>query len=210
VASVHGLVASVEKSAYVAAKHGLVGLTRVTALENATTGVTCNAICPGWVLTPLVKKQVDAKYGSTSSTSLLEFRPSPVRGLLEAEDALAAAIESGKAQIRDAEQEADARLSRGKFSLKKLKHAREHLKSFTQKRLRRLADGMLADSLSGLVKQTFGSEVDEAAQEKALQLEMDKLREETKKEALEETESISELKKILDNLKQKAVAISKV
>ena len=58
VASVHGLVASAQKSAYVAAKHGIVGLTKVTALENATTG---NAICPGWVLTPLVQKQVDAK-----------------------------------------------------------------------------------------------------------------------------------------------------
>ena len=61
IASVHGLVASAEKSAYVAAKHGLVGLTKVTALENATSSVTCNAICPGWVLTPLVQKQVDAK-----------------------------------------------------------------------------------------------------------------------------------------------------
>ena len=61
VASVHGLVASAEKSAYVAAKHGVVGLTKVTALENATSGVTCNAICPGWVLTPLVQKQVDAR-----------------------------------------------------------------------------------------------------------------------------------------------------
>jgi 3-hydroxybutyrate dehydrogenase len=61
VASVHGLVASAEKSAYVAAKHGLVGFTKTVALENATTGVTCNAICPGWVLTPLVQKQVDAK-----------------------------------------------------------------------------------------------------------------------------------------------------
>ncbi len=61
VASAHGLVGSPEKSAYVAAKHGLVGLTKVTALENATSGVTCNAICPGWVLTPLVQKQVDAK-----------------------------------------------------------------------------------------------------------------------------------------------------
>jgi 3-hydroxybutyrate dehydrogenase len=61
VASVHGLVASAEKSAYVAAKHGVVGLTKVTALETATTGVTCNAICPGWVLTPLVQKQVDAR-----------------------------------------------------------------------------------------------------------------------------------------------------
>ena len=61
IASVHGLVGSAQKSAYVAAKHGIVGLTKVTALENATTGVTCNAICPGWVLTPLVQKQVDAK-----------------------------------------------------------------------------------------------------------------------------------------------------
>ena len=60
-ASAHGLVASAGKSAYVAAKHGLIGLTKVTALETATTGVTCNAICPGWVLTPLVQKQVDAK-----------------------------------------------------------------------------------------------------------------------------------------------------
>src|SRR3954465_4213680 len=59
VASVHGLVASAEKAAYVAAKHGIVGFTKVTALETATTGVTCNAICPGWVLTPLVQKQVD-------------------------------------------------------------------------------------------------------------------------------------------------------
>jgi len=61
VASVHGLVGSAEKSAYVAAKHGVIGLTKVVALENATTGVTCNAICPGWVLTPLVQKQLDAK-----------------------------------------------------------------------------------------------------------------------------------------------------
>ena len=60
-ASVHGLVASAEKSAYVAAKHGIVGLTKTVALETATTGVTCNAICPGWVLTPLVQKQVDAR-----------------------------------------------------------------------------------------------------------------------------------------------------
>jgi 3-hydroxybutyrate dehydrogenase len=59
IASVHGLVGSAQKSAYVAAKHGIVGLTKVTALENAGTGVTCNAICPGWVLTPLVQKQVD-------------------------------------------------------------------------------------------------------------------------------------------------------
>lgn len=60
-ASAHGLVASAGKSAYVAAKHGLVGLTKSVALETATTGVTCNAICPGWVLTPLVQKQIEAK-----------------------------------------------------------------------------------------------------------------------------------------------------
>ncbi len=61
IASVHGLVASAQKSAYVAAKHGIIGLTKSVALETATTGVTCNAICPGWVLTPLVQKQVDAR-----------------------------------------------------------------------------------------------------------------------------------------------------
>ena len=59
VASTHGLVASANKAAYVAAKHGIVGLTKVVALETATTGITCNAICPGWVLTPLVQKQID-------------------------------------------------------------------------------------------------------------------------------------------------------
>lgn len=61
IASVHGLVGSVQKSAYVAAKHGLVGLTKVVALELAQTGVTCNAICPGWVRTPLVEKQIEAR-----------------------------------------------------------------------------------------------------------------------------------------------------
>lgn len=60
IASAHGLVASAQKAAYVAAKHGVVGLTKVVALETATTGITCNAICPGWVLTPLVQKQIDA------------------------------------------------------------------------------------------------------------------------------------------------------
>ncbi len=60
IASAHGLVGSVNKSAYVAAKHGVVGLTKVTALENAGNGVTCNAICPGFVRTPLVEKQIEA------------------------------------------------------------------------------------------------------------------------------------------------------
>ena len=58
IASTHGLVASVEKAAYVAAKHGVIGLTKVVALETATSGITCNAVCPGWVLTPLVEKQI--------------------------------------------------------------------------------------------------------------------------------------------------------
>jgi 3-hydroxybutyrate dehydrogenase len=61
IASAHGKVASVQKSAYVAAKHAVVGLTKVIALETARTGVTCNAICPGWVLTGLVQKQIDAR-----------------------------------------------------------------------------------------------------------------------------------------------------
>jgi 3-hydroxybutyrate dehydrogenase len=61
VASTHGLVASAQKVAYVAAKHGIVGLTKVVGMECADTGVTCNAICPGWVLTPLVQAQIEAR-----------------------------------------------------------------------------------------------------------------------------------------------------
>ena len=61
IASAHGLVASAQKVAYVSAKHGLVGLTKVVAMETANAGVTCNAICPGWVLTPLVQQQIDAR-----------------------------------------------------------------------------------------------------------------------------------------------------
>jgi 3-hydroxybutyrate dehydrogenase len=64
IASVHGLVASKEKSAYVAAKHAVVGLTKVIALENAQTNITCNALCPGWVLTPLVQQQIDQRIAS--------------------------------------------------------------------------------------------------------------------------------------------------
>ena len=64
-ASVHGLAASVNKSAYVAAKHGIVGLTKVTALETAEEPITCNAICPGWVRTPLVEKQIEARAAET-------------------------------------------------------------------------------------------------------------------------------------------------
>jgi 3-hydroxybutyrate dehydrogenase len=64
-ASVHGLVASVEKAGYVAAKHGLVGLTKVVALETAGSGITCNAFCPGFVLTDLIRAQIDAKAAKT-------------------------------------------------------------------------------------------------------------------------------------------------
>lgn len=82
IASAHGLVASAGKAAYVAAKHGVVGLTKVIALENARQNITCNAICPGWVLTPLVQKQIDdraAKQGiaveKASEELLLEKQP---------------------------------------------------------------------------------------------------------------------------------------
>lgn len=61
IASAHGLVGSKYKSAYVASKHGIIGLTKVVALETAINNITCNAICPGWVDTPLMRKQVDEK-----------------------------------------------------------------------------------------------------------------------------------------------------
>src|SRR3954447_26150589 len=64
----HGLVASAEKAAYVAAKHGIIGLTKVVAIEAANDGITCNAICPGWVLTPLVQKQIDARAKANGQT----------------------------------------------------------------------------------------------------------------------------------------------
>lgn len=68
IASAHGLVASAHKVGYVAAKHGLVGMTKVVALENANTGITCNAICPGWVLTPLVQKQIEDRAKTNNSS----------------------------------------------------------------------------------------------------------------------------------------------
>jgi len=68
IASAHGKVASVNKSAYCASKHGLMGLTKVTALETAGTGVTANSICPGWVLTPLVQKQIEARTKTSGKT----------------------------------------------------------------------------------------------------------------------------------------------
>ncbi len=71
IASAHGLVASAQKAAYVAAKHGVVGLTKVVGLETAKTGVTCNAICPGWVLTPLVQQQIEAR-AARNGTSIAQ------------------------------------------------------------------------------------------------------------------------------------------
>jgi 3-hydroxybutyrate dehydrogenase len=68
IASAHGLVASEQKVAYVAAKHGIVGMSKVVALEAANDGVTCNAICPGWVLTPLVQKQIDDRAKASGKT----------------------------------------------------------------------------------------------------------------------------------------------
>ena len=83
IASTHGLVASVNKSAYVAAKHGLIGLTKTVALETAHSGITCNAICPGWVRTPLVEKQIEVLSRNTGNSLedaarelLLEKQPS--------------------------------------------------------------------------------------------------------------------------------------
>ena len=76
IASAHGLVASANKSAYVAAKHGVVGFTKVTALETAGQGITANAICPGWVRTPLVEKQITAlaeKNGVDQETAAREL-----------------------------------------------------------------------------------------------------------------------------------------
>jgi len=68
IASAHGLVASGQKVAYVAAKHGVVGLTKVVAIECANAGITCNAICPGWVLTPLVAQQIEARAKAAGQT----------------------------------------------------------------------------------------------------------------------------------------------
>jgi 3-hydroxybutyrate dehydrogenase len=94
IASVHGLVASINKSAYVAAKHGLIGLTKVVALENATNGVTCNAICPGFVLTQLVQKQIDERAAkshiSVEDASLEILREKQPTGRFVAVDDLAA------------------------------------------------------------------------------------------------------------------------
>lgn len=97
VASVHGLVASKEKAAYVAAKHAVIGLTKVVALETAGSGVTVNAICPGWVLTPLVQKQIDAiaaKEGlsNEAAASKLLAEKQPSGRFVKPEELAAAAV----------------------------------------------------------------------------------------------------------------------
>jgi 3-hydroxybutyrate dehydrogenase len=110
IASAHGLVASATKAAYVAAKHGVLGLTKVVALETAASGITCNAICPGWVLTPLVQKQINAlavrdkiSEEEAKGRLLLEKQPSGEFATPEQIGALAAFLCSeGAAQIRGA------------------------------------------------------------------------------------------------------------
>ena len=110
IASAHGLVASAGKAAYVAAKHGVIGLTKVVALETATTGITCNAICPGWVLTPLVQQQIDAlaardkiTVAAAKAKLLAEKQPSQEFATPEQIGALAAFLCSpAAAQIRGA------------------------------------------------------------------------------------------------------------
>jgi 3-hydroxybutyrate dehydrogenase len=90
-------VASPDKSAYVAAKHGVVGLTKVTALETATTGITCNAICPGWVLTPLAQRQIEVKAAELglsieATTDLLLGEKQPSRQFTTPEELGALAV----------------------------------------------------------------------------------------------------------------------
>ncbi len=89
--SAHGLVASPFKSAYVVAKHGLLGLTKVTALEHAQSGITCNAICPGYVWTPLVEHQLEdqCKVHGLDRQEVIEnimLQPQPTKRFVEVEE----------------------------------------------------------------------------------------------------------------------------
>ncbi len=97
VASAHGLIASPNKSAYVAAKHGLVGLTKTVALETAEFGVTCNAICPGWVKTPLVETQIETlarEHGVTQDVATKEMilQRQPTREFVQVDQIAALAL----------------------------------------------------------------------------------------------------------------------
>eukprot|EP01119_Soliformovum_irregulare_P007865 TRINITY_DN2041_c0_g1_i2.p1 TRINITY_DN2041_c0_g1~~TRINITY_DN2041_c0_g1_i2.p1 ORF type:complete len:301 (+),score=64.90 TRINITY_DN2041_c0_g1_i2:55-903(+) len=105
IASVHGLVASANKSAYVAAKHGIVGFTKTLALETAGSGITCNSINPGWVLTPLVQKQIEDKARANGismeqATENLLMEKQPSRQFVNVDDlaATAAFLCSNEAQ----------------------------------------------------------------------------------------------------------------
>lgn len=97
IASAHGLVASPFKSAYVAAKHGIVGFTKTIALEGAEFGVTCNAICPGYVKTPLVEKQIpdQAKARGMTEKDVIEkviLEAQPTKAFVAVEDVAALAV----------------------------------------------------------------------------------------------------------------------
>jgi 3-hydroxybutyrate dehydrogenase len=97
IASAHGLVASPFKSAYIAAKHGLVGFTKTVALETARHGITCNAICPGYVLTPLVEKQIDdqAKTHGIGREEVIEkvmLERQPSKAFVKVEEVAALAV----------------------------------------------------------------------------------------------------------------------
>lgn len=97
IASAHGLVASPNKGAYVAAKHGVVGLTKTVALETARDGITVNAICPGYVMTPLVQGQIagQAKSNNIPESEVIEkiiLEPQPTKEFVEIEDVAALAV----------------------------------------------------------------------------------------------------------------------
>ncbi len=97
IASAHGLVASPFKSAYIAAKHGMVGMTKTIALETATDNITCNAICPGYVNTPLVQNQIkdQAKVHGISEAEVVEkimMQPQPTKKFVETADLGALAV----------------------------------------------------------------------------------------------------------------------
>jgi 3-hydroxybutyrate dehydrogenase len=88
VASIHGLVASPYKSAYISAKHGLLGLTKTVAIEAGQRGVTCNAICPSYVRTPLVERQIEDlarenRISREQVVSSIMLEPAPIKRLLE-------------------------------------------------------------------------------------------------------------------------------
>jgi 3-hydroxybutyrate dehydrogenase len=97
IASAHGLVASPFKSAYVAAKHGVIGFTKSLALEVAEAGITANSICPGYVLTPLVEKQIDdqAKVNNIPRENVIRdviLAPQPTKQFVSIEEVAALAV----------------------------------------------------------------------------------------------------------------------